>query len=264
MVFLVHPGRPLAVSNALLLPDLPTPTTMRDATPKTIYLKDYAPPEFLVEHVDLYVDLAEEDTCVTATLSVRRNPASAGREASFSLDGEQLTLSSLKINGLPLSPASYSVTPENLSIHALPDQPFDLEIVTRINPKANTALEGLYLSGGMFCTQCEAQGFRRITYFPDRPDVMARYTTTLVADKATYPVLLSNGNLEGSGDLLNGRHWAKWVDPYRKPCYLFALVAGQLDCLEDHYVTGSGRHVTLRIFAEPLDIDKCGHAMVSG
>ena len=263
MVFLVHPGRPLAVSNALILPNLPTPITMRDATPKTIYLKDYAPPEFLVEQVDLYIDLAEEDTCVTATLSVRRNPASAGREASFSLDGEQLTLSSLKINGLPLSPASYSVTPENLSIHALPDQPFDLEIVTRINPKANTALEGLYLSGGMFCTQCEAQGFRRITYFPDRPDVMARYTTTLVADKATYPVLLSNGNLEGSGDLLNGRHWAKWVDPYRKPCYLFALVAGQLDCLEDHYVTASGRHVTLRIFAEPLDIDKCGHAMVS-
>jgi aminopeptidase N len=236
---------------------------MRDATPKTIYLKDYAPPEFLVDHVDLYVDLAEEDTCVTATLSLRRNPESLRREASLLLDGEQLTLSSLKINGLPLSPASYSVSPENLSIHAFPDQPFELEIVTRINPKANTALEGLYLSGGMFCTQCEAQGFRRITYFPDRPDVMARYSTTLVANKATYPVLLANGNLESAGDLLDDRHWAKWVDPYRKPCYLFALVAGQLDCLEDHFITQSGRNVTLRIFAEAQDIDKCGHAMVS-
>ena len=236
---------------------------MRDSTPNTIYLKDYAAPDFLVDHVDLYIDLAEDDTCVTATLSMRRNPASAGGQTPLALDGEQLTLGSLKINGLPLNPASYRVTPETLLIQGLPDQPFDLEIVTRINPKANTALEGLYVSGGMFCTQCEAQGFRRITYFPDRPDIMARYTTTLVAEKATYPVLLSNGNLVGAGDLLNGRHWAKWVDPYRKPCYLFALVAGQLDCLEDRYVTESGRDVTLRIFAEPQDIDKCSHAMES-
>ena len=236
---------------------------MREATPKTIHLQDYAPPDFLVDDVHLYVDLAEEDTCVTATLSLRRNPASSRQNADLLLDGEHLTLISLKINGLPLNPATYTITRETLLIRSAPDHPFDLEIVTRINPKANTALEGLYLSAGLFCTQCEAQGFRRITYFPDRPDVMARYSTTLVADKATYPVLLSNGNLEGAGDLLNGRHWAKWVDPYRKPCYLFALVAGQLECLEDHYVTGSERQVTLRIFAEAQDIDKCDHAMAS-
>ena len=236
---------------------------MQEVAPRTIYLKDYAPPEFLVDDVQLYFDLAEEDTCVTSTLSLRRNPASESHPGHLQLDGEELRLCSVKINGIPLNPDAYSVTPESLLIHAVPTLAFELEIVTQINPSTNTALEGLYQSGGMFCTQCEAQGFRRITYFPDRPDVMARYTTTLVADKSAYPVLLANGNLDGTGDLLNGRHWARWVDPYRKPCYLFALVAGQLDCLENHYVTGSGRKVTLRIFAEPQDIDKCDHAMVS-
>jgi aminopeptidase N len=236
---------------------------MREATPKAIYLNDYTPPDFLVDHVDLYIDLDEEDTRVTATLRVRRNPEGNRRRADLQLDGEQLHLLSLKINGLPLAITRYRVAPEGLTISNAPEQPFDLEIVTRINPKANTALEGLYLSGEMFCTQCEAQGFRKLTYFPDRPDVMATYTTTLVADQSRFPVLLSNGNPVGAGDLLNGRHWVKWVDPYKKPCYLFALVAGRLACLEDHYLTGSGRQVTLRIFVEPEDIDKCDHAMLS-
>ncbi len=236
---------------------------MRDVTPKTIYLSDYTPPDFLIEHVDLYIELDEEDTRVTATLRVRRNPESPRRQRDLHLDGEQLRLSSLKIDGLPLALTRYRLSPEGLTVNQAPDRPFDLEIVTRINPKANTALEGLYLSGGLFCTQCEAQGFRKITYFLDRPDVMTTYSTTLAADKTRFPVLLSNGNPVGAGDLLNNRHWVKWADPYKKPCYLFALVAGRLECLEDHYRTASGRDITLRIFVEPGDLDKCAHAMQS-
>ena len=235
---------------------------MRDASPRTVYLKDYTPPDFLVDRIDLLIELDEQATRVTATLAMRRR-SGARRAAVLSLDGEQLRLVSLKLDGLLLEQSRYAVHADALIVREIPGQPFVLETVTIIDPSANTALEGLYLSGGMFCTQCEAQGFRRITYFPDRPDVMAVYTTTLVADKARYPVLLSNGNLDGSGDLLNGRHWARWIDPYPKPSYLFALVAGQLECLEDHYTTRSGRAVTLRIFAEAHDIDKCGHAMAS-
>ena len=236
---------------------------MRDASPKTIYLRDYSPPSFLIDHVELLLELDETASRVTSTLRLRRNPADEKRPAALVLDGEQLELVSVKIGGLRLEPARYAVTAEHLVINQLPEQPFELEIVTLVHPAANTALEGLYLSGGMLCTQCEAQGFRKITYFLDRPDVMATYRTTLIADKARYPVLLSNGNLEGSGDLLHGRHWARWTDPFRKPCYLFALVAGPLDCLEDHYTTGSGRDITLRLYAESGDIDKCGHAMAS-
>lgn len=236
--------------------------TMRNGTPKTIRLRDYKAPDFIVETVELLFDLKEEGTRVTSTLSLRRNPK-GDPEAPLHLDGENLTLISLKIGGAPVIPKDYLLTDESLQLRDLPERPFQVEIVTEINPRENTALEGLYVSGGMFCTQCEAQGFRKITYFPDRPDVMAIYTTTLIADKHTYPVLLSNGNLDARGDLLDGRHYARWVDPFPKPSYLFALVAGQLACLEDQYTTASGRNVTLQVFAEPQDIDKCGHALES-
>jgi aminopeptidase N len=236
---------------------------MREATPKAILLKDYTPPDFLVDTVDLYIELEENTTRVTAKLALRRNPASNRTTSALALDGEALSLHSLKIDGHVVAADRYSQTTEMLVINDINDQPFELEVVTHINPAANTALEGLYLSDGLFCTQCEAQGFRKITYFPDRPDIMAIYTTTLVADKTQFPVLLSNGNPMGGGDLLDNRHWVKWVDPYRKPCYLFALVGGQLEWLEDRYTTRSGREITLRIFVETHDLDKCGHAMAS-
>ena len=235
---------------------------MREHSPKAIYLKDYTPPEYLVETIDLFFELEEDTTRVTSRLLLRRNP-DAGGGAKLELNGEALELESVKLNGHALEPAQYRLTPETLTLPGPPDRPFELEIVTRIHPKTNTALEGLYLSNGMFCTQCEAQGFRKITYFPDRPDVMARYTTTLVADRARFPVLLSNGNPIASGELRNGRHWVKWEDPFKKPSYLFALVAGQLENLEDRFVTASGREVKLQIFVEKHDLDKCAHAMNS-
>jgi aminopeptidase N len=235
---------------------------MRERTPQSIHLKDYQPPAFLVDHVDLHIDLAETATRVTSRLNLRRNPEAGPDSLPLQLDGENLRLISVKIDGQPVAASAYEVKPDCLTVH-VPPSPFELETVAEIDPSTNTELEGLYLSGGMFCTQCEAQGFRKITYFPDRPDVMATYRTTLVADKSRFPVLLSNGNLEGAGDLLNGRHWATWFDPFRKPCYLFALVAGQLECVEDRFTTASGGEVMLRIFAEAQDIDKCAHAMAS-
>ncbi|OAD23201.1 aminopeptidase N, partial [Candidatus Thiomargarita nelsonii] len=161
-----------------------------------------------------------------------------------------------------LSSTQYALSDESLTIPDVPES-FELAIETEINPKANTALTGLYLSGGNFCTQCEAQGFRRITYMLDRPDVMARYTTTIVADKAPYPVLLANGNLRESGELGANRHWAKWEDPFPKPTYLFALVAGDLARIEDQFITQSGREVTLQIYVQSHNLDKCQHAMQS-
>ncbi|CAI8781906.1 aminopeptidase N [Methylocaldum szegediense] len=236
---------------------------MREHTPKTIYLKDYTPPDYLIDTVDLFFELDEENTRVTAKLRVRRNPESPRENPELELNGEELLLESIKLNGRGLNASEYRLSEESLVLPSVPDRPFDLEIVTRINPKANTALEGLYLSKDMLCTQCEAQGFRKITYFIDRPDVMAKYTTTLVADKSRYPVLLSNGNRIASGELKNGRHWVKWEDPFKKPSYLFALVAGRLECVEDRYVTRSGKEVTLQIFVEKHDLDKCDHAMQS-
>ena len=234
---------------------------MRHATPKPILLEDYKPPGYLVDSIDLLFDLGEEFTQVTSTLSIRANPE-AEPMSEMLLDGEDLELLSLRLNGIPLTDG-YVTGPGFLKIDGMPPGRFVLEIVTLIHPSANTALEGLYLSSGLFCTQCEAQGFRKITYFPDRPDVMSVFTTTLIAPKNNYPVLLSNGNLQSSGDLLDGRHFARWHDPFPKPCYLFALVAGQLDCLEDRYQTGSGREIRLQIFSEPQDIGKCGYALES-
>ncbi len=229
--------------------------------PKTIRLADYAPPDFMVDAVDLEFDLAENATVVRSRLKLRRNP---GRPAGLplALDGQHLALVSVALDGKKLEPGFYRVDAERLTVPGVPDA-FILDVVTRIDPAANTALEGLYLSSGNFCTQCEAEGFRRITYYPDRPDVMARFTTLIRADKARYPVLLSNGNRVESSDLQDGRHFARWQDPHPKPCYLFALVAGNLAPVDDEFVTRSGRRVVLQIFVEPGNQDKCGHAMAS-
>jgi aminopeptidase N len=236
---------------------------MRDATPKTTYLRDYQPFEFLVDSLDLVFELDENDTRVTAKLRLRPNPAVAATRPDLTLDGEQLTVEAIRVNGQPLEAAKAVRTAESLTLSDLPDRPFELEITTRINPRANTALEGLYLSDGMLCTQCEAQGFRRITAFPDRPDVMTRYTTTLIADQTRFPVLLANGNPVATGALRNGRHWVRWEDPHPKPSYLFALVAGQLDCLRDTYTDSAGRQIRLELYAESRDIAKCDHALQS-
>ena len=238
---------------------------MREANPQTIYLKDYTVPDFLISSVDLNFNLTEENTRVISRLTLTRNPASQTGDAPLVLLGENLTLVRVIIHDdEELTEADYQLTPDSLIIHSVPQhREFVLTIENTINPKANTALEGLYLSNGMLCTQCEAEGFRKITYFLDRPDVMSKFTTTLVGDKSQYPVLLSNGNKVASGDLADNQHWVTWEDPFNKPCYLFALVAGQLDCIEDHFITKSGRSISLQIFVEPHDLDKCDHAMQS-
>lgn len=237
---------------------------MRDASPQTVYLKDYTPPEYLIDQIELDFDLDEQRTRVRAKMNVRRNPQSAADSVALRLWGEELQLLSIAVDGRPLRDSEYLVGDEALIIHEAPqDRPFEILIENLINPQANTALEGLYLSSSMLCTQCEAQGFRKITWFLDRPDVMSRFKTTLVADKAKYPVLLSNGNKTGSGELDNNRHWVSWEDPFAKPCYLFALVAGQLECVADEFVTMSGRRIALEIFVEQHNIDKCSHAMQS-
>ena len=235
----------------------------RDASPRAIHLADYRPPPFLVDSIRLQVDLRERATRVRADLAVRRNPAVPGAQGSaLRLSGERLALRSVAMDGRALGPDEYGVDDESLAVYAVPDA-FTLQTEVEIVPEDNTALEGLYTSGSMYCTQCEAEGFRRITYYPDRPDVMARFTTTVVADKARCPVLLSNGNPVAAGDLDAGRHFVTWEDPFPKPSYLFALVAGDLRCIEDRYVTASGREVKLRIYVEPENVDKCEHAMRS-
>jgi len=230
-------------------------------TPNTIFLSDYQTPAFLVESVNLRFELSPENTVVTNTMSLRRNPQAKEGQDLY-LDGEDLELLSIEVDGQPLSDSDYQCTDTGLSLAAESDS-FTLTIVTRIHPVRNTALEGLYQSSGNFCTQCEAQGFRKITYYPDRPDVLSRFTTTIVADRAKYPVLLSNGNPVAHGEEEGGRHWVTWEDPFQKPAYLFALVAGDLAMQEDRYVTCSGREVILRIYTESHNIDKCDHAMRS-
>ena len=238
---------------------------MRDANPQTIYLKDYAVPDYLIHSVDLNFTLDEENTRVISRLVLSRNPASQTGDTALILAGENLTLISVVLNDdNELTGQHYLQTPDSLIIHEVPQhRSFVLTIENTINPKANTAYEGLFLSNSMLCTQCEAEGFRKITYFLDRPDVMAKFTTTLVGDKDRYPVLLSNGNKIAQGELADNRHWITWEDPFNKPCYLFALVAGQLECIEDRFTTHSGRNISLQIFVEKHDLDKCTHAMQS-
>jgi len=239
----------------------------REVAPQAIQLLDYKPTPYRVDSVALNFDLYETNTTVKSTLSIKRvEDQVAGGEGNvpLQLHGEDLALKSVVVNGVVLAPKDYTVTAETLTIDHVPDS-FVLEVETDINPASNTSLNGLYTSGGNFCTQCEAEGFRRITYMYDRPDVMARYTTTICADKAKYPVLLSNGNLIASGlvDSDGERHWATWEDPHPKPTYLFALVAGNLSKIEDKFVTQSGREVTLHIYVQSHNIDKCDHAMLS-
>jgi aminopeptidase N len=230
--------------------------------PHATRLADYRPPAFLVDTVDLVFELDEAATRVASRLAIRRNPAAADPAAPLHLDGAELTLVGLALNGAPLGADRYQLQDGNLIIPGLPDSCV-LEVETRVDPAANSELSGLYLSKGSFFTQCEAEGFRRITFFPDRPDVMARYSTTIFADKARCPVLLSNGNPVEQGDAGAGRHFAKWVDPHPKPCYLFALVAGDLVSVTDRFTTRSGRDVALGIWVRPGDEHGCAHAMRS-
>ena len=232
---------------------------MRTDTAQPIRLQDYRPPDWLVDTVHLDVALHPTQAKVRATLALRPNPQAAA--APLVLDGDGLTLVSLKVNGAALSTDAYIAGPDSLTIPQPPVGPFTLEIETLVDPTANTQLSGLYRSSGTYCTQCEAEGFRRITYFPDRPDVMAIYTTRIEADKAEAPVLLSNGNLTDSGDLPGGRHFAVWHDPHKKPAYLFALVGGDLAQVEDVFITMSGRKVTLRIYVEHGKEGRCAYAM---
>jgi aminopeptidase N len=230
--------------------------------PRATLRHDYRPPSFLVETVDLRFELDPKATVVRSRLVLRRNPADGDAAAPLELDGEALELLSLALDGEALGENRFRRTPEGgLVIDDMPDAAV-LEVATRIDPDANSELSGLYTSGGAFFTQCEAEGFRRITFFPDRPDVMARYTTTIVADRASVPVLLGNGNPTASG-MDGARHWATWTDPHPKPAYLFALVAGDLVPVRDSFTTRSGRHVDLAIWVRRGHEDACGHAMES-
>ncbi len=236
---------------------------MRTDTPPTIRLKDYKPSDYLISHVSLDVDLHPERTRVVSRLTLRPNPASKLVNAPVKLDGEAIELKSVAINGEVLGGNSYSVVDEQLVINEVPAGEFELTVETICNPDANTALSGLYRSNGVFCTQCEAEGFRRITYFIDRPDVLSTYEVRLEADKSSVPVLLANGNPVETGDAEDGRHYAVWQDPWPKPSYLFALVAGDLAMVSDHFITMSGRSVELRIYVEKGKDDRCDWAMES-
>lgn len=235
---------------------------MRTDQPKMIYLKDYQAPEYLIDETHLTFELFEDHSLVHAQLVMRRNPARGAGLPPLVLDGQQLELLSVSLADQPLSADDYQLDDSHLTLHPT-SASFTLDTSVKIHPESNTALEGLYKSSGMFCTQCEAEGFRKITYYLDRPDVMSKFTTTVVAEQHSYPVLLSNGNPIASGPGEDGRHWATWEDPFMKPAYLFALVAGDLWCVEDSFRTQSGRDVALRIYVEPENIDKCQHAMNS-
>ena len=231
-------------------------------TPKEIFLKDYKMPDYFFDTVALKFSLGEERTIVTSKITVF--PRVEGSSAPLVLDGQDLSLVSIQVNGKALKKEEdYRLDARHLTILSPPSGRYDLEIVTEIYPQNNTSLEGLYKSSGNFCTQCEAEGFRKITFYQDRPDIMAKYTVRIEADKSLYPVLLSNGNLLEEGDLENGKHYAVWEDPFKKPCYLFALVAGQLQSRDDMFITHSGRKVSLRIWTPADDLPKTAHAMYS-
>ncbi len=234
---------------------------MRDAKPGTIYLKDYLPPAYWIDKTELDFELYEDQTLVTSRLHMHRNE-DVGGSAELILHGQELELLEVAVDGCVLSAQEFSVSADSLSIPSLPDK-FVLQCKTRIHPQDNTSLEGLYKSRTMFCTQCEAEGFRKITYYLDRPDVMSVFTVRIDADLQRYPVLLSNGNQTESSSGSGERHSVTWHDPFPKPAYLFALVAGELSHIEDQFQTCGGRDVCLRIYVEEKDIDKCDHAMES-
>ena len=235
---------------------------MKEERARTIYRKNYTPPNYRVTEIGLEFKLYENETIVQSKLKIESLEKDLVKPNPLVLDGEQLELLEIKLDGTTLQSQQYQIETSSLTIPSVPES-FDLEIKVRIHPEKNTSLEGLYRSGTMFCTQCEAEGFRRITYFPDRPDVMARYKTRIEADSERYPVLLSNGNLLQTENLEDGRHAAVWEDPFPKPSYLFAMVAGNLECLEDRFTTQSGREVLLKIYVEPGNLERTHHAMRS-
>ena len=232
---------------------------MNSATPSKTYLKDYAPPGYAISDAHLLFDLDDTRTRVQATLSMTRVRSP---KTPLVLDGSDLVLKSILLDDRPLNRDEYKVEKDHLTIFDVPES-FTLKIENEINPLGNTRLEGLYKSGKLFCTQNEAQGFRRITYYLDRPDVMAKFTTKIIADKARYPILLSNGNPVDGGELADGKHYQTWEDPFPKPCYLYALVAGDLGRVEGHYTTMSKRTVQLLIYCDKGNESLCGHAMAS-
>jgi aminopeptidase N len=233
---------------------------MKTDTPQRIHRQDYTPPPFLVDQVELDVEFLSGEVLVRSQLHLRRNPAVAS-DQPLQLDGHGLETVAVAVNGTPrVAGDDYTDDDSTLTIFE-PPPVLTLSTLVRIKPDDNTSLAGLFRSKDGYFTQCEAQGFRRITWFPDRPDIMSRYVVTLHADQASLPVLLANGNPVGNGDEAGGRHWARWEDPFAKPCYLFALVAARLDVLRDHFTTGSGRRVDLAVFVEPGKLDQCAHAM---
>jgi aminopeptidase N len=238
----------------------------KGATGKAVYRKEYRPYPWILDQARFRFEIGDDSTQVQAELDFRRREAPHGAgdagSADIELDGQNMELISIALDGSVLQAGRYTLSPDRLIVHAAPET-CRLSIEVRIRPQDNTALEGLYPSGQFLLTQCESEGFRKICYFPDRPDVMTRYEVTLVADRLRYPVLLSNGNAVDSGRLEDGRHWVRWDDPFAKPCYLFALVAGDLACVEDRFRTRGGRDVTLRFYVEHGDEDKCEHAMES-
>ena len=235
---------------------------MRTEEPRPVRLEDYRPPDWRIATVELDVVLHPTATTVRAKLSLSQNGAAA--PAPLVLDGDELTLRSIRLDGKPLPAESFVATADRLTIAQAPQRPFELEIETVLDPTNNTKLMGLYRAGSTYCTQCEAEGFRRITYFLDRPDVMAVYTTRIEAEKKEASVLLANGNLLDHGDIAGtSRHFAVWHDPFPKPSYLFALVGGNLGCVKDSFTTMSGRNVTLAIYVEPGKEDRCSYAMGS-
>src|SRR4051812_21649535 len=234
---------------------------MRTEDPQLVRLADYRPPDFLIDRVALDIKLDQKKTRVTSRLSLRRNPI--GRAgAPLLLDGDELLLLGVTLDGQPLDTSRYAVTPEKFTFAEPPEAPFELEIEIELDPSANTKLMGLYRSGSAYCTQCEAEGFRRITYFLDRPDILSVYTTRIEADRNEAPVLLGNGNLVEEGEVAGtSRHYAVWHDPWPKPAYLFALVGGDLALVEDRFTTMSGREVKLGVYVEHGKETRADYAM---
>ena len=233
--------------------------TATASKPQEVFRSDYQPPDYTIDQVELNFDLRDELTTVTSAMRVRQLNEHA---TELALDGEDLCLVSLRVDGEQWPEAQYEVHEEGLKIQGLPAS-CSIETVVTIKPQDNTELSGLYMSSGTYCTQCEAMGFRRITYFLDRPDVMARYRCRVTADKSRFPILLSNGNRIDSEDIADGLHAVTWEDPFPKPSYLFALVAGNLNSHSGTFTTMSGRSVDLEIWVEPKNSDKCEHALVS-
>jgi len=231
--------------------------------PQVKYRRDYQPSQYLIYRTRLSFELGESHTIVSAELDVKRNPEDTRPQLlPLTLDGVDLELMSIKINGQQLKPTEFEATPTQLSINKVSDK-FTLSTRVKIEPQKNTSLEGLYTSSGKFCTQCEAEGFRKITYYLDRPDILSEFKVRVEGNKQEYPLLLSNGNPIESGELDDGRHFVTWHDPFPKPCYLFALVAGDLDCLDDSFTTMSGRQVKLQVFVDKGKLDQCQFAMQS-